>query len=156
MTQQNFDNLRTLTPTSTNDSKVCKFANFSAMKYVCLSVDFRSGFEIFFHSIHMVTSLLAIKECKFLSILGIPGHWPVRLLAHLRAQLSFSDHNFSVVRRRRCFRSRKILTFSSSETLDQFQLNLSQNILGCRRFKFVQTNGPLFYTQKEYATQLMV
>ena len=50
-----------------------------------------------------------------------------------KAQLSFSDQNLSVVRRRRCCRRcRKLFTFSSSspEPLGQFQPNLAQGILG--------------------------
>ena len=56
----------------------------------------------------------------------------------LKAQVSFSDQNLSVVRRcRRCRRCRcrcrrKLFTFSSSspEPLGQFQPNLAQSILG--------------------------
>ena len=61
-----------------------------------------------------------------------------------KAQVSFSDHNLSVVRRCcRCCRRRKLFTFSSSspEPLGQFQPNLAQNILGWRGFKFVQMKG---------------
>ena len=51
-----------------------------------------------------------------------------------KAQVSFSDQNLSVVRRRcRCRRRcRKLFTFSSSspEPLGQFQQNLAQSILG--------------------------
>ena len=53
-----------------------------------------------------------------------------------KAQVSFSDHNLSVVRRRcprrRWCRCRKLFTFSSSspEPLDQFQPNLAQSVLG--------------------------
>ena len=53
-----------------------------------------------------------------------------------KAQVSFSDQNLSVVRRRRCRgrcrRCRKLFTFSSSspEPLGQFQPNLAQSILG--------------------------
>ena len=55
-----------------------------------------------------------------------------------KAQVSFSDQNLSVVRRRcRCRRRRrrrcfKLFTFSSSsqEPLGQFQPNLAQSILG--------------------------
>ena len=56
-----------------------------------------------------------------------------------KAQVSFSDQNLSVVRRRRrcrcCrrrHRCRKLFTFSSSspEPLGQFQPNLAQSILG--------------------------
>ena len=51
-----------------------------------------------------------------------------------KAQVSFSDQNLSVVRRRcrRCCRCRKLFTFSSSspEPLGQFQPNLAQSILG--------------------------
>ena len=50
-----------------------------------------------------------------------------------KAQVSFSDQNLSVVRRRcRCRRCRKLFTFSSSsqELQVQFQLNLAQCILG--------------------------
>ena len=47
----------------------------------------------------------------------------------LKAQVSFSDQNLSVVRRRLC--CRKLFTFSSSppEPVGQFQPNLAQNIL---------------------------
>ena len=68
-----------------------------------------------------------------------------------KVQVSFSDHNLSIIscflcrrccrwrrrsrRRRRC---RKLFTFSSSpELLDQFKPNLVQTILGWRGFKFV-------------------
>ena len=51
-----------------------------------------------------------------------------------KAQVSFSDQNLSVVRRRRCCRHcrRKIFTFSSfsPEPLGQFQPNLAQSYLG--------------------------
>ena len=51
-----------------------------------------------------------------------------------KAQVSFSDQNASVVRRRRCRRWRrccKLFTFSSSsEPLGQFHSNLAQSILG--------------------------
>ena len=56
-----------------------------------------------------------------------------------KAQVSFSNQNFSVVRRRcRCHRRRwrrsrchKLFTLSSSpEPLDQFQPKLAQSILG--------------------------
>ena len=59
-----------------------------------------------------------------------------------KAQVSFSDHNLSVVRRRRRrrrWRCRcKLFTFSSSspEPLGQFQPNLAQSILVQRGFKF--------------------
>ena len=55
----------------------------------------------------------------------------------LKAQVSFSDQNLSVVSRRRrcrcrrrCWRCRKVFRFSSSspESLDQFQPNLAQSI----------------------------
>ena len=60
----------------------------------------------------------------------------------LKAQVSFSDQNLSVVRRCR----RKLFTFSSSpEPLGQFQPNLAQNILGWRGFKFVQMKGPALF-----------
>ena len=66
----------------------------------------------------------------------------------LKAQVSFSDQNLSVVRRcRHCCCCRKLFTFSSSspEPLGQFQPNLAQNILGWRGFKFVQTKGPALF-----------
>ena len=50
-----------------------------------------------------------------------------------KAQVSFSDQNLSVVRRRCCcWRCRKLFTFSSSspEILGLFQPNLAQRILG--------------------------
>ena len=51
-----------------------------------------------------------------------------------KAQVSFYDHNFYVVRRRcrRHRRCRKLFTFlsSSPEPLSLFQPNLAQNILG--------------------------
>ena len=60
-----------------------------------------------------------------------------------KAQVSFSDQNLSVVRRRRRCRRRccrKLFTFSSSsyEPLRQFHTILTQSILGWRGFKFVQ------------------
>ena len=46
-----------------------------------------------------------------------------------KAQVSFSDNNVFVVRRRRCRRCRKLITFSSSpESQGQFQPNLAQRI----------------------------
>ena len=68
-----------------------------------------------------------------------------------KAQVSFSDQNLSVVRRRccRCCRCRchKLFTFSSPslEPLSQFQLNLAQSILGWREFKFVQMKAPVLF-----------
>ena len=68
-----------------------------------------------------------------------------------KAQVSFSDQNLSVVRRRcrRCRRRRcrKLFTFSSSspEPLGQFQPNLAQSILGWRGFKFVQMKGTALF-----------
>ena len=52
-------------------------------------------------------------------------------------QVSFLDHNLSVVHRRCCH---KLFTFysSSPEPLAQFQPNMAQSILGCRGFKIVQ------------------
>ena len=71
-----------------------------------------------------------------------------------KAQVSFSDQNLSVVRRR-CCRCRKLFTFSSSsqEPLGQFQPNLAQSILGWREFKFVQMKGPALF-QGEIITQI--
>ena len=48
-----------------------------------------------------------------------------------KAQVSFSDHSLSVVRRRRCRFFHKLFTFSSSsqEPLGQFYPNLAQSIL---------------------------
>ena len=63
-----------------------------------------------------------------------------------KAQVSFSDQNLSVVRRRcRCCRCRKLFTFSSSspEPLGQFQPNLAQSILGWREIVFVQTKSQI-------------
>ena len=67
-----------------------------------------------------------------------------------KAQMSFSDQNLSVVRRRRsrcrrCRCHRKLFTFSSSspEPLGQFKPNLAQSILGWRGFKFVQIEEPI-------------
>ena len=71
-----------------------------------------------------------------------------------KAQVSFSDQNLSVVRRRcrrrRC-RCRKLFTFSSSspEPLGQFQPNLAQSILGWRGFKFVQMKGAALFQGKK-------
>ena len=68
-----------------------------------------------------------------------------------KAQVSFSDQNLSVVRRRcRCRRRRrcfKLSTFSSSspEPIGQFQPNLAQSILGCRGFKFIQMKDPALF-----------
>ena len=49
----------------------------------------------------------------------------------LKAQVSCSDHNLSVVCRRRCRCCHKLFTFSSSspEPLDQFQPKFTQSIL---------------------------
>ena len=51
-----------------------------------------------------------------------------------KSQVSFSDHNLSVVRRRCRYsrrRCRKLFTFSSSpERLGQFQPNLAQSSIG--------------------------
>ena len=70
----------------------------------------------------------------------------------LKAQVSFSDHNLSVVRRRyprRCCRCSccEHFTFSSSspEPLSQFQLNLTQSILGWWGFNFVQLKGHVLF-----------
>ena len=64
-----------------------------------------------------------------------------------KAQVSFSDQNLSVVRRRRRRCRRKLFTFlsSSPEPLGQFQPNLAQSILGWRGLKFVQMKGPAFF-----------
>ena len=64
--------------------------------------------------------------------------WPFDLcvvfsLPELKAQVSLSDQNLSVVRRyrRRCRRCRKLFTLTSSpEQLDKFQPNMAQSILG--------------------------
>ena len=62
----------------------------------------------------------------------------------LKAQVSFSDQNLSVVRRRRC--RRKLFTFSSPKPLDLFQPNWhKERIIGCRGFKFVQMKGPALF-----------
>ena len=66
----------------------------------------------------------------------------------LKAQVSFSDQNLSVVGLR-CRRSRcdvKLFTFSSSsqEPLGQFKQNLAQSILGSRGVKFLQMKGHPF------------
>ena len=65
-----------------------------------------------------------------------------------KAQVSSSDQNLSVVRRRcrRC-RCRKLFIFSSSspEPLGQFQPNLAQSVLGLRGFKFVQMKSPALF-----------
>ena len=51
----------------------------------------------------------------------------------IKAQVSFSDQNLSVVRRRPRCCCRKLFTFSSSpKPLGQFQPNLAQSILGWR------------------------
>ena len=72
-----------------------------------------------------------------------------------KAQASFSDQNLSVVRRC-CCRCRKLFTFSYSSPgpLGQLQPNLSQCILGWRRFKFVQMKGPALF-QGEIITQIV-
>ena len=82
-----------------------------------------------------------MKETKFLFYLGqciLLSVKHVRYQTYIlifsspepKAQVSFSDQNFSVVRRRR--RCRKLFTFSSSspDPLSQFQPNLAQSILG--------------------------
>ena len=74
---------------------------------------------------------LSITEFRYqlLSLLSSP---------ELKAQVSFSDQNFSVVRFRCCHRCHcccccKFLSFSSSqEPRSQFQPNLAQSILGWR------------------------
>ena len=55
-----------------------------------------------------------------------------------KAQVSFSDEYFTVVRHRWCCRCHKLFTVSSSspEPLNQFQPNLTQIILGLRGFNF--------------------
>ena len=65
-----------------------------------------------------------------------------------KAQVSSSDQNLSVVRRR-C-RCRKLFIFSSSspEPLGQFQPNLAQSVLGLRGFKFVQMKNPVLFQGK--------
>ena len=78
----------------------------------------------------------------------------------LKAQVSFSDHNLSVVRRfryrrrrsqhRRC---RKLFTFSSSSPESQgiFHPNMAKSILGWMGFKFVQMKGLAFFQgEKNY------
>ena len=58
-----------------------------------------------------------------------------------KAQVSFSDHNLSVVRRR-FRRSRILFIFSSSqEPQGQFQPNLVQSILGWRGFRLIEMKG---------------
>ena len=94
-------------------------------------------------------------------------NWAVQIFSspEPKAQVSFSDQNLSVVRRRcrcrrcrRCRRRRcrKLFTFSSSspEPLSQFQPNLAQSILGWRGFKFVQMKGPALF-QGEIITQIV-
>ena len=58
-----------------------------------------------------------------------------------KAQVSFSDHNLSVVCR--CRRCCKLFTFSSSsqEPQGRFQPNLAQSTTRWRGFKFVQMKG---------------
>ena len=74
------------------------------------------------------------------------------------AQVSFSDHNLSVVRQRCCCCCcrRKLFTFSSSspKPLGKFQPNLVQSILGWRGLKFIQMKGHAFF-QGEIITKLM-
>ena len=75
--------------------------------------------------------------------------FPIFSSPEQKVQVSFSDHNLSVVRRhcrrrrrRRCRRRLcKLFTLSSSspEPLGQFQPNLAQSILGWRRFKWRAT-----------------
>ena len=62
----------------------------------------------------------------------------------LKAQVSFSDQNLSVVPRRHC--RRKLFTFSSPKPLDLFQPNWhKESIIGCRGFMFVQMKGPALF-----------
>ena len=76
-----------------------------------------------------------------------------------KAQVSFSDKSFSVVRRRCCCRHccHKLFTFSSSspEPLDQFQPNLAQNILGWGGYKFVQIKASALF-QGEIITKYRI
>ena len=60
-----------------------------------------------------------------------------------KAQVSFSDHNLSVVRPR----CRKLFpfSFSSPEPLDQFQPNLVKSLLWLRGFKFFQMKEHAFF-----------
>ena len=61
------------------------------------------------------------------------------VLFHLKAQVSFSDQNLSVVRCCRCRHRRKLFTCSSSpEPLGQFRLNLAQSI-----FDFIMIGWPV-------------
>ena len=106
------------------------------------------------HNINMSLSALSINipiHARWLSITGfisqnyfLSPKWilvlgPLLLFSSpkLKAQVSFSDHNLSVVGRHcQC----KFFTFlsSSPEPLGQFQSYLAQSILGLRGFKFGQ------------------
>ena len=78
------------------------------------------------------------------------NHTSVFISPELRAQVSFSGHNLSVVRCRCCH---NLFTFSSSpEPLNQFQTNFAQSILGWRGFKFSQIKGPAL-SQEEIITK---
>ena len=75
-----------------------------------------------------------------------PGHsLPLFSSPEPKAQVSYSDQNLSVVRRR-CRPNRcccKLFTFSSSpEPLGHFLPNSAQSILGWRGFKFIQMKNP--------------
>ena len=65
-----------------------------------------------------------------------------------KVQLTFYDHNLSVVRRRHCSR-RKLFTFSSPEQLGEFHSNLALELRG---LKFVQMKD-LAFIQGEIITK---
>ena len=80
----------------------------------------------------------------------------------LKAQVSFSDQNLFVVRRRYCHRHwcpscccRKLFIISSSspEPPGQYQPNMAQSILGWGGLKFVQMKGPALF-QRDIITNL--
>ena len=86
-------------------------------------------------------------------ILNAVGYNYVFSSPELKAQVSFSDHLSSVcpsVCLSVCLSVCKLFTFSTSspEPLGQFQPNLAQSILGWRRFKFLEMNGPAIFQRE--------
>ena len=103
-------------PKSYEASFLCFFLFF-----VCLFV-----FGVFFRFVCLLFLILPfVLVCVFSS-------------PEQKVQVSFSDHIFSVVSRRRCRRP-------SSEPQNWYQPNMAQSILWWRGFKFVQMRGPALF-----------
>ena len=115
--------------------------------------------ELLFHILRCFTTRFIVQfqfvkdflDNVLAAVRGIQLHFTIYVLSspELKAQVTFSDQNLSVVcrYRRHCWRCRKLFTFSSSspEPLGQFQPNLTQSILWWRGFKFLQMKGPVLF-----------